>query len=1057
MARKPGTIVRLKLHNFMTYEDTEIFPQPGLNVIIGPNGSGKSSILGAICVVLGGNHSTIVRGSSIGGLIRMNSTGRCYIEIELYEKEGENICIIREISRTNQTSWFISRKKTTKEEIMKILSRYNIDVNNLCQFLPQDKVSHFAGLSSVELLKETEATIDPSLHQLHQQIIEGHESLDDNLKNHQKNQDELKRLDGKINELEEKLKESQFHRQMKDQVYLLEGKSLILLNSQLMNENVKKKKELDKKIQVKTILEDIIVNYEDDRDNVLKQKLDQLRNNRKYAKHYLMKSTTEFSTACSDLEDIRSENSTINRRNIINLKMKNRLNVEKNELLIELTRVKELSKKKKEKIDHLQVECEQKKEEFQTRSNKINSAQTIIRNKEEKLTSMKYQKSIAKTSLESKEKQLLERLKANHSHVFQARRFIKDPSNHHLFKGPIYGPIMTEIDIVTEKAATYLETHIPLTDLLMFITTNIDDYNSLNRKIRDEMKLAINVTCVENYEVEKYQKNVENVKWAFGDELKSMGFNYIMNELIKTSIPEVMVFLCDVHNIHKTPISLQELQLSNETENLINKNTPVYYCGSQCYRAQISRYQTNKLTQVYNVKYSRFLHFLPTLELKQKVSDRIRDISEQQELLEVELMKLKEDHLTANEQFQQFEDEFKKQQDELALLKSNEIRVNKLEHSHKQIEERLKNTEMDIKEGEKELKEITLKTIHNLKLLEKRYDRLMRNRIHSKIYESFAKVLDRMNIGGTIDNSTVIKIKQHIMKTNNEIVELKNVVRNNERTLLTNGERLDELDFPHNINRLKKNLKKKYDEISNDYQEICLILKNTLIQQQVTGNQNGNLEELQSIEIMERDLLQFKTDEKELRGIFDKGKSEIDELNKTHKNRVDEWKKRLNKIIEDINHRFNELFSFIRCTGQIKLEIPDNPNNFKIYGINILVKFRANETITKLNKFTQSGGEKAVSTMLYILSLQQFSESPIRCVDEINQGMDSENEKDVYNLIVDICEKKKDTQYFLFTPKLLTNLNFHLSTNFIVVLSGRHNLPHKVWKKIYENYQLEKY
>ena len=34
----------------------------------------------------------------------------------------------------------------------------------------------------------------------------------------------------------------------------------------------------------------------------------------------------------------------------------------------------------------------------------------------------------------------------------------------------------------------------------------------------------------------------------------------------------------------------------------------------------------------------------------------------------------------------------------------------------------------------------------------------------------------------------------------------------------------------------------------------------------------------------------------------------------------------------------------------------------------------------------QSGGEKSVTTALYIMSLQGMTQVPFRCVDEINQG-----------------------------------------------------------------------
>lgn len=49
---RKGSVRRIKLHNFLTYDDTEFFPGPYLNVIIGPNGTGKSSIVCALALGL---------------------------------------------------------------------------------------------------------------------------------------------------------------------------------------------------------------------------------------------------------------------------------------------------------------------------------------------------------------------------------------------------------------------------------------------------------------------------------------------------------------------------------------------------------------------------------------------------------------------------------------------------------------------------------------------------------------------------------------------------------------------------------------------------------------------------------------------------------------------------------------------------------------------------------------------------------------------------------------------------------------------------------------------
>lgn len=61
---------------------------------------------------------------------------------------------------------------------------------------------------------------------------------------------------------------------------------------------------------------------------------------------------------------------------------------------------------------------------------------------------------------------------------------------------------------------------------------------------------------------------------------------------------------------------------------------------------------------------------------------------------------------------------------------------------------------------------------------------------------------------------------------------------------------------------------------------------------------------------------------------------------------------------------------------------------------------RDNEKLQLLTGQRQSGGERAVSTILYLMALQNLAKSPFRVVDEINQGMDPRNERMIHEQIV---------------------------------------------------------
>ncbi len=52
---REGSIVSLKLKNFLVYEDVKVRFGPRLNMVVGPNGSGKSTLVCAIALGLGGS------------------------------------------------------------------------------------------------------------------------------------------------------------------------------------------------------------------------------------------------------------------------------------------------------------------------------------------------------------------------------------------------------------------------------------------------------------------------------------------------------------------------------------------------------------------------------------------------------------------------------------------------------------------------------------------------------------------------------------------------------------------------------------------------------------------------------------------------------------------------------------------------------------------------------------------------------------------------------------------------------------------------------------------
>ncbi|GFT14612.1 structural maintenance of chromosomes protein 5 [Nephila pilipes] len=137
------------------------------------------------------------------------------------------------------------------------------------------------------------------------------------------------------------------------------------------------------------------------------------------------------------------------------------------------------------------------------------------------------------------------------------------------------------------------------------------------------------------------------------------------------------------------------------------------------------------------------------------------------------------------------------------------------------------------------------------------------------------------------------------------------------------------------------------------------------------------------------------------------------------------WLYRLMGHIENINKKFSEYYKFLQCAGEISLDTADDSDDFPNYGLQIKLKYRVDEDFIELSQTHHSGGECSVAAIIFILSLQELTEVPFRCIDEINQGMDAVNERKMYHLVADAAKSGSCSQYFLLTPKLLMDLSYH--------------------------------
>jgi structural maintenance of chromosomes protein 5 len=86
---------------------------------------------------------------------------KAIVEIRLKRSAESVVKVKRTFLKDDKTTgeWFIDGAKSSLHQVQRVISSMKIQLNNLCQFLPQDKVFEFSKLDSVQLLRETQRAV----------------------------------------------------------------------------------------------------------------------------------------------------------------------------------------------------------------------------------------------------------------------------------------------------------------------------------------------------------------------------------------------------------------------------------------------------------------------------------------------------------------------------------------------------------------------------------------------------------------------------------------------------------------------------------------------------------------------------------------------------------------------------------------------------------------------------------------------------------------------------------------------------------------------------------
>ncbi|EXC13936.1 hypothetical protein L484_006634 [Morus notabilis] len=152
---KAGIVKRIRLENFMCHSNLEIELGDRVNFITGQNGSGKSAILTALCVAFGCRAKGTQRASTLKDFIKKNC-GYALVQVEIKNEGGDAfkpqiygdaITIERRITASAGPTVLKDNRgrkvASRKDELRELVEHFNIDVENPCVIMSQDKSREF--------------------------------------------------------------------------------------------------------------------------------------------------------------------------------------------------------------------------------------------------------------------------------------------------------------------------------------------------------------------------------------------------------------------------------------------------------------------------------------------------------------------------------------------------------------------------------------------------------------------------------------------------------------------------------------------------------------------------------------------------------------------------------------------------------------------------------------------------------------------------------------------------------------------------------------------------
>ncbi|KAH9710042.1 Structural maintenance of chromosomes protein 5 [Citrus sinensis] len=628
--------------------------------------------------------------------------------------------------------------------------------------------------------------------------------------------------------------------------------------------------------------------------------------------------------------------------------------------------------------------------------------------------------------MEDKNNKLLHALQnSGAENIFEAYCWLQQ--HRHELNKEAYGPVLLEVNVSNRAHANYLEDHVG-----HYIWKDAGDRDFLAKNLKPFDVPILNYVSNESSRKEPFQ---------ISEEMRALGISARLDQVFDAphAVKEVLISQFGLDSSLVTTLFCPQYIGSKETDqkadNVAKLGILDFWTPENHYRWSISRYGGHVSASVEPVNQSRLL-------LCSADGNEIERLRSKKKKLEESVDELEESLKSMQTEQRLIEDEAAKLQKEREEI-INIVQIEKRKRREMENHINLRKRKLESIEKEDDINTALAKLVDqaaDLNIQQFKYAIEIKNllvEIVSCKWSYAEKHMASIEFDAKI-RELEFNLKQHeklALQASLHYEDCKKEVEHCRKHLSDAKRQAESIAF------ITPELEKEFLEMPTTIEELEAAIQDNISQANSIFFLNQNI--LQEYEHRQRQIEDLSTkqeaDKKELKRFL----AEIDALK-------EKWLPTLRNLVAQINETFSRNFQEMAVAGEVSLD--EHESDFDKFGILIKVKFsfirdaivfirdaivgRQSGQLEVLSAHHQSGGERSVSTILYLVSLQDLTNCPFRVVDEINQGMDPINERKMFQQLVRAASQPNTPQCFLLTPKLLPDLEYSEACSILNIMNG---------------------